>query len=116
VSLERFSGANAAVRRNHFHDACGSGGRILIKTRNATIENNVAERFGEMIVSTEQEWLEGDLGLANVRLQNNAIIDPRDGQSRIKVMEGLPNITCINTTFAVGGNTTMRPDGCRASS
>jgi hypothetical protein len=59
ATLDTHSGAGALLERNHFHDSCGSGGRILLKSRNATFRNNVAERFGGVFISTEQEWLEG---------------------------------------------------------
>lgn len=44
-----------------------------------TLLSNVAERFGGLHVYTEQEWLEGDLGMANVQLENNTFVVRRSG-------------------------------------
>jgi hypothetical protein len=114
IGVEQTSGANAVVRGNHVHDACGSGGRIILKTRNSTFTGNVAERFGGLHVYTEQEWLEGDLGLANVRLENNTFVDQYGVASpaHVDVMTGLPNITCTHNTFVVHGKSTFRASGC----
>ena len=78
---------------------------------NATVVGNVAERFGGMHVYSEPEWLEGDLGIRNVRLDSNTIVDgaPAD---HIDVFAGLSNITCTNNTFVRQGNRTTRPSGC----
>ena len=46
-----------------------------MKARNVSYTNNVAERFGGLHISTEQEWLEGDLGIRNVFLKNNTFVD-----------------------------------------
>ena len=114
VSLERQSGADAVLRGNNFHDSCGSGGRIILKTRNATYVDNIAARFGGLHVYTEQEWLEGDLGLRNVHLKNNTFIDTHGTPSpiHVDVMQGLENVTCQDTTYVIGKNTTTRSRGC----
>ena len=104
--------ANAIVRRNWFHDSCGSGGRILLKSRNATFERNTAERFGGVHITTEQEWLEGDLGMSNVVLKDNLIQDQVGFSAHVDVMQGVPNVTCTNTTFVERGVKTFRAQGC----
>ena len=113
VNYEGRSGAGFALRRNHFHDSCGSGGRIIAKGFNGTLVDNVIERFGGIHVYSEQIWLEGALGIRNVHLQNNTIVDARVAQpTSIDVMPGLRNITCVDSTFVVSGTTTKRTSGC----
>lgn len=112
ANLESRSGANAIVRRNLFHDASGSGGRIIAKAMNGTYVDNVALRFGGLHVYAEQEWLEGDLGIRNVYLANNTLIDQPGGFTHVDVMDGLVNITCVNNTFVSDGAETHRPTGC----
>ena len=113
VNFERRSGAHFAVRRNHFHDSCGSGGRIIGKSINGTLESNVAERFGGVHVYSEQVWLEGALGIRNVLLANNTIVDARVADpTHVDVLAGLVNVTCRNNTFVVAGHNTARASGC----
>ena len=112
VSLDSNLCANAKVRGNYFHDSCGSGGRILLKSRNATFEKNVAARFGGIHIVTEQEWLEGDLGLNNIVLDSNFIEDQDGFLTHIDVISGIINVTCENTSFVEHGNTTHRVEGC----
>ena len=112
VSLDSNLCANAKVRGNYFHDSCGSGGRILLKSRNATFEKNVAERFGGIHITTEQEWLEGDLGIGNIVLDSNFIEDQDGFLTHVDVMPGMVNVTCENTTFVEHGKTTHRSEGC----
>ena len=71
-----------------------------------------AERFGGVFISTEQEWLEGDLGLGNVQLRNNTLVDPHVGGTHVNLMSGLPNVSCADTTFIVDGAVTTRATGC----
>ena len=112
VSLDSNLCANAKVRGNYFHDSCGSGGRILLKSRNATFEKNIAERFGGIHIITEQEWLEGDLGIGNIVLDSNYIEDQDGFLTHVDVMPGMVNVTCENTTFVEHGKTTHRSEGC----
>jgi hypothetical protein len=112
VSVDESLCANAVVRRNHFHDSCGSGGRILLKSRNATFEGNVAARFGGVHVYTEQEWLEGDLGISNIALRDNVIEDQIGFAPHFDVMAGVPNVSCANSTFVERGVRTERAEGC----
>ena len=112
VSLDSHLCANAKVRNNYFHDSCGSGGRILLKSRNATFEKNVAERFGGIHITTEQEWLEGDLGIGNIVLDSNFIEDQDGFLTHVDVMPGVANVTCENTSFVEHGKTTHRSEGC----
>ena len=111
ANFDRRSGANALLRQNHFHDSCGSGGRVSIKALNATAIGNIMERFGGMHVYSEPEWLEGDLGIRNVLLDSNTIVDGVPAE-HIDVFNGLSNITCVNTTFVSQGNRTHRATGC----
>ena len=95
------------MRGNYFHDSCGSGGRILLKSRNATFERNVAE--SGIHITTEQEWLEGDLGIGNIVLDSNFIEDQDGFLTHIDVMPGLVNVTsCGNTSFVEHGKATHR--------
>eukprot|EP00040_Diaphanoeca_grandis_P042547 m.265273 g.265273 ORF g.265273 m.265273 type:complete len:555 (+) comp60984_c0_seq1:250-1914(+) len=113
VNFDKRSGARAVIRNTHFHDNCGSGGSVLVKAFNSTIENNIMARFSGLTVTQEQNWLEGDLGVRNVYLNNNTIIDVRNnGAPRINVMSGLVNITCVNTTFVLNGTVTHKATGC----
>jgi len=114
ANVERFTGAGAVLRRNHFHDSCGSGGRILLKSRGATFSHNVARRFGGVLVTTEQMWLEGDLGMGGVRLENNTLLDARYAppDPHVDVLAGLPNVTCADTSFMWNGSRTFRAAGC----
>ena len=113
VNFERRSGAHFEVRGNKFHDSCGSGGRIIGKSINGSLRDNVAARFGGFHVYSEQQWLEGALGIRNVALVNNTVVDARVGDpTHIDVLKGLVNITCEDTVFTVGGVTTNRAVGC----
>lgn len=109
ANFERRSAVNAKVRRNHFHDAAGSGGRILAKAFNFTFEDNVVERFGGLHVENEQNWMEGALGIRNVYFRNNTVVD--DSQ-HITVMSGVANVTCVDTTYVSHGSTTHEATGC----
>ena len=84
----------------------------MLKSRNATFEGNVAERFGGVHVYTEQEWLEGDLGISNIALRDNVIEDQIGFSRHVDVMEGVPNVSCANTTFVERGVRTKRRTGC----
>lgn len=66
ANFDRRSGANSLLQRNHFHDSCGSGGRVILKALNASFIGNTVERSGGVHVYSEQEWLEGDLGIRNM--------------------------------------------------
>lgn len=66
ANFGRRSGANSLLQRNHFHDSCGSGGRVILKALNASFIGNTVERSGGVHVYSEQEWLEGDLGIRNM--------------------------------------------------
>jgi hypothetical protein len=117
ANFEQRSGSHALVQRNHFHDSCGSGGRIMAKAMGGTYLSNVAERFGGFHITSEQEWLEGPLGTKNVHLENNTFVDDFTQAARpephIDVMRGLANITCVDTTFVeTQGNRTFRAQGC----
>lgn len=111
-NFDERSGANAVVRRNHFHDSCGSGGRVIAKALNGSYTDNIIERFGGLHVYSEQQWLEGDLGLRNVLLGNNTIVDQAGGAPHFDVMQGLKNITCVDNTFVEHGTVTHLPSGC----
>jgi hypothetical protein len=85
-------------------------------------------------IYSEQEWLEGDLGISNVVFDNNTIIDPTPcGQQKlsaaacldapghfITVMKGLKNISCGKNMFVAQGvtqpATTGHPGYCHPAS
>ena len=48
----------------------------LIKALNLTYTDNIVERAGGLHIYSEQEWLEGDLGIANVVVRNTTVVDP----------------------------------------
>ena len=50
VSIPRMNSANAVVRRDHFHDSAGSGGRLLLQTPGLQLVENRFERFGGLFV------------------------------------------------------------------
>jgi hypothetical protein len=121
ANYEQRMGSHALVQRNHFHDSCGSGGRIIAKAMDGVYASNVAERFGGFHVYSEQEWLEGPLGTKNVHLANNTFVDDftqaaRPGphyEPHIDVMQDLANITCDDTSFVgAQGKRTFRAHGC----
>lgn len=114
VNHDRMSGAGFAVLRNYMHDSAGSGGRVIGKSMNGTIAGNVFARFGGVHVYSEQEWLEGALGIHNVHLENNTIVDARGvpDPTHVDVMSGLSNITCVDTSFVVDGIMENRLVGC----
>ena len=68
------SSAGAVVQRNYFHDGFSRMG--LLKAGNLTYTDNVCERAGGLHVTSEQEWLEGALGIAGVTLRNVTVADP----------------------------------------
>ena len=75
--------------------------------------NNTMERFGGVHIYSEQQWLEGALGIRNVVLKNNTVVDARVGQpTHMDVMMGLKNVTCMGNTFVVNGSVTERKNGC----
>ena len=85
----------------------------LLKALNLTYTDNIVERAGGLHIYSEQEWLEGALGIRNVLLTNNTVVDARVADpTHVDVLSGLVNITCRNTTFVVAGHTTARPSGC----
>ena len=114
VNFEGRSGAGASLRRNYFHDAGGSGGRVLLKVPNSTYAGNVAAGGAGVYVQEQQEWLEGGLGIENVRLESNVIQGCAQALTgHVHVMQGLHNITCRNTTFiGENGSTALRNTGC----
>ena len=73
----------------------------------------MAERFGGVHVYSEQIWLEGALGIRDVHLRNNTIVDARVAEpTHVDVLPGLVNVTCAGTTFVVNGVVTRRAQGC----
>ena len=60
----------------------------------------------------EPEWLEGELGLRDVLVAGNTIVDPVSESTHVDVMRGLTNISCFNNTFIVHGAKTVRSSGC----
>ena len=68
------SSLGAVVQRNHFHDGFSRMG--LLKAGNMTYTDNVCERAGGLHVYSEQEWLEGDLGIEDVTVRNVTVADP----------------------------------------
>lgn len=115
AQVESRSGAGAVVSRNHFHDGFSRMG--LLKALNMTYTDNIVERAGGVHIFSEQEWLEGDLGISNVLFNNNTIIDPTPcGMQKltaaeclqvpghfVTVMRGLKNISCNRNTFIAKG-------------
>ena len=113
INVESKSGKNYVVQRNWFHDSVGSGGRIIGKAIDGVMVNNTMERFGGVHIYSEQQWLEGALGIRNVVLKNNTVVDARVGQpTHMDVMMGLKNVTCMENTFVVNGSVTERKKGC----
>ena len=112
ANLEAHSAYGAHVARNHFHDACGTGGRVSAKAPGGTYTDNIFERFGGMHVYSEQIWLEGALNIKNVQLRNNTLVDANGPPLHVDVFAGLPNISCHDTLFVVNGNKTFRPAQC----
>lgn len=110
VSIPRMNSANAVVRRNHFHDSAGSGGRLLLQTPGLQLVDNKFERFnGIFIWAGEQIYMGGSLGLHNVSLRNTTVVD-----GGVQVCAGLSNVTCQDTTFVSKGHATHQARGCTA--
>lgn len=112
VNFEERSGSEFIVRNNHFHDSCGSGGRVITKSINGSIVNNVFSRFGGVHIYSEQVWLEGALGIRNIYAGDNIIINARSNTTHIDVLPELRNITCINNSFVSDNATIQRLSGC----
>ena len=58
------------VRRNHFHDAAGSGGRLLLQTPRLALADNVFERFGGLYICKYRQshyGMRGSSELVNIR-------------------------------------------------
>ena len=65
---------------------------------------------------SEEEWLEGDLGIRNVHLANNTIVDDYGDPTpagRVDVMGGLENVTCVATTFVESASNSRTRAGSR---
>ena len=108
VSFPRMNSANAVVRRNHFHDSAGSGGRLLLQTPGLHMADNVFERFGGLFIwAGEQIYMGGALGLHNVSLSNTTIAD-----GAIQICAGLRDVVCRDTTFVTEGHSTHQGKGC----
>lgn len=109
ASFPRMSSAGGIIRRGHFHDSCGSGGRMLLQTPSLAVSSNVVERFGGAFIwAGEEIYLGGTLGMHDVSLVNNTI-----ERGHLYVTPGLHNVTCTATTFIVApGNVTHQPKGC----
>ena len=112
VSFPRMSSSGAVVRRNHFHDAAGSGGRLLLQTPRLALADNVFERFGGLYIwAGEQIYMGGTLGLHNISLRNTTFVD-----GGMMVCAGLRNVTCKDTTFVNSqGHATHTADGCSSA-
>ena len=109
------SGAGARIFNNHFHDGFSRMG--LLKAMNISYTGNTVERAGGLHVYSEQEWLEGDLGIRNVLVTNNTIADPTScGMQNLSAAAclnasghflqgqgGLLNVSCGDNTFVAGG-------------
>ena len=59
--------------------------------------------------------LEGDLGVRNVRLASNVLVDGVGEASSVDVAKAWGNVTCVNTTFVFGGTRTTVASGCAAA-
>ena len=113
ANFEQRSAAGAVVRRTHFHDGFSRMG--LLKAINLTYEHNLVERAHGLHIYSEQEWLEGDLGIRNVTLRNNTIVFGSEPTQtpHVDVMAGLQDIRCFDTSFMLGNGTRVeRADGC----
>ena len=111
VSFPRMNSANAIVRRNHFHDSAGSGGRLLLQTPGLQLADNVFERFGGLFIwAGEQIYMGGALGLQNVSLSNTTIAD-----GAVQICKGLRDVSCRDTTFVTNGHSTHQGEGCSAA-
>jgi hypothetical protein len=69
-----FAGAGAIIRNNHLHDGHIRG--ILVKSRDAVVENNVVERMGHggIVFEAELYWLEGPFN-SGVKIRGNRVED-----------------------------------------
>ena len=113
VNHDQRSSLNYYVHNNYFHDSCGTGGRIIGKGVGGVFDSNVAERFGGFHVYSEQQWLEGALGIRDVVIMNNYVEDARvSAPTHVDVLKNLHNVTCRNNTFVVDGVKTIRLMGC----
>jgi len=113
ANFEQRSAAGAVVRNTHFHDGFSRMG--LLKAINLTYENNVVERAHGLHVYSEQEWMEGDLGIRHVTLRNNTIVYGSEPSqtAHVDVMAGLQDVRCFDTTFVLGnGSRVERAQGC----
>ena len=106
ATFPKRASSGAVIKNNRFHDSCGTGGRVLIKASHTTVEGNTMNDFGIFTVTSEQEWLEGSLGLRNISIESNVL----DGHPHI--MPGIVGVTCVNNTFIENGTARHVTGGC----
>ena len=127
-NFDNRSSAGSVVINNHFHDGFSRMG--LLKAVDLTYKNNIVERANGLYIDSEQEWLEGDLGLHNITVINNTIVDPtvcgvqnlnatecfKSNSNFLQVQHGLFNLTCIENTLVSNGKEKVEVDDiCRLS-
>lgn len=125
VNLEAFSSSFANVMNNSFHDGfsrmvsawCDTKLRTLqglLKASHMIYKGNTVARAAGLHVYSEPEWLEGALGIHNVTIESNRIIDNAwpTGPPHVDVMPGLKDIRCLDNSFVEGGKVDRQGDGC----
>ena len=76
-SQKREQARRHELRVRTTHLAQRSKSKLTLTPPNPKLMPNVAG----LVRATEQQWLEGDLGLRHVRLRGNTLVDPRDGEA-----------------------------------
>eukprot|EP01084_Bolivina_argentea_P213249 362232_1 len=95
--IEYDLGNGAMFLNNKFHN--GHGHMIMLKSKNSIVKNNIFSYALGVYIKAEQNWLEGELGLSNVTVENNIFIGCGNETTAIVVQKNATNITIFNNTF-----------------
>ena len=89
----------AIIENNYFYN--GYSGICKLKSSNSIFRNNRAEyTHSGVMVAAEQSWMEGNLGLRNIIVENNVIIGCAVNKTKVIVVPSVDvNVTVINNTI-----------------
>ena len=87
----------AKIINNHFHSTFCT--LMKMKSKNAVISGNVFEYGSGVHIVPEQAWLEGELGLNDIIIENNVFVGCGDQKECVTISDTSHNITLKNNTF-----------------
>ena len=87
----------AVIINNHFHSTFST--LMKMKSKKSIVRNNVFEYGNGMHIVPEQQWLEGELGLDNIIIEDNIFVGCGNETECITISDTSHNITLSNNTF-----------------